>query len=157
MSSSSSQTLGALFTPRKVNLFFYSGLQLIGQGNAHQGEQPTLVSSDSKLLLFSHLVVFDSLRCHGLQHARPPCPLPSPRVCPSSCPLQHDHPAISSSDTLFSFCLQFFLAFEANIISHTDTPIITSHQISGHLMPSHMDTKINHHTLLNKNIWFIKK
>ena len=40
---------------------------------------------------------------------RPPCPSPSPRVCPSSCPLhQWRHPAISSSDTLFSFCLQSF-------------------------------------------------
>ena len=42
---------------------------------------------------------------------RPPCPSPSPRVCPSSCPLhQWCHPAISSSDTLFSFCLQSFPA-----------------------------------------------
>ena len=39
------------------------------------------------LSLFSCLVVSDSLRPHGLQHARPPCPSPSPRVCPSSCPL----------------------------------------------------------------------
>ena len=29
----------------------------------------------------------DSLRCHGLQHARPPCPSPTPRVYPNSCPL----------------------------------------------------------------------
>ena len=27
----------------------------------------------------------DSLRPHGLQHARPPCPSPAPRVCPNSC------------------------------------------------------------------------
>ena len=33
------------------------------------------------LLLFSHSVVSDSLRPHGLQHARLPCPLLSPRVC----------------------------------------------------------------------------
>ena len=39
------------------------------------------------LLLFSHPVVSDPLWPHGLQYARPPCPLPSPRVCPSSCPL----------------------------------------------------------------------
>ena len=45
-----------------------------------------------------------------MQHARPPCPLPSPRVCPNSCPLnQLCHPAISSSVTLF-FCLQSFPA-----------------------------------------------
>ena len=50
------------------------------------------------LLLFSCQIMSDSLRPHGLQHARPPCPSPSPRVCPSSCPLnQWCHPATSSS------------------------------------------------------------
>ena len=38
-------------------------------------------------LLFSCSVVSDSLRPHGLQHARIPCPPPSPRVCSDSCPL----------------------------------------------------------------------
>ena len=48
-------------------------------------------------LLFSHPVGSDSLQPHGLQHVRPPWPSPSPRVCPSSCPLhQWCHPAISS-------------------------------------------------------------
>ena len=46
----------------------------------------------------------------NLQHSRLPCPSPSPRVFPSSCPLnQWRHPTISSSVTLFSFCLQSFL------------------------------------------------
>ena len=45
------------------------------------------------------------LRPHGLQHARPPCPSPSPEVCPSSCPLHGwCHPTISFLDALFSFC-----------------------------------------------------
>ena len=35
------------------------------------------------LLLFSHPVIAGSLQPHGLQHSRPPCPSPSPRVCPS--------------------------------------------------------------------------
>ena len=35
--------------------------------------------------LFSHPAMSDSLRPHGLQHARPLCPSPSPKVCPSSC------------------------------------------------------------------------
>ena len=49
----------------------------------------------------------NSLRPHGLQHARPPCPSSSPRVCPSSCSLHWwCHQAISSSDTLFCFCHQ---------------------------------------------------
>ena len=60
-------------------------------------------------LLFSHPVVSNSLRPHGLKHARPPCPSPSPEVCPSSCPSYWwCPPAISSSDALFSFCPQSF-------------------------------------------------
>ena len=48
---------------------------------------------------------------HGLQHARLPCPLPSPRVCLNSCPLrQWNHPTTSSSVIPFSFCLQSFPA-----------------------------------------------
>ena len=52
---------------------------------------------------FSHPVTSDSLQPRELQHSRPPCPSPSPRVYPSSCSLhQWCHPAISSSDALFS-------------------------------------------------------
>ena len=59
------------------------------------------------MLLFSLPVMSNSLRPHGLQHARPPYPSPSPKVCPSSCLLSWwCHPAISSSDALFSFCPQ---------------------------------------------------
>ena len=48
---------------------------------------------------------------HGLQHARLPCPSPTPRACPNSCPLsQWCHPPISSSVILFSSCLQSFPA-----------------------------------------------
>ena len=47
---------------------------------------------------FSHSVVSDSLWPHGLQHARPPCPSPTPGVYSNSCPfLWWCHPAISSS------------------------------------------------------------
>ena len=35
---------------------------------------------------FSHSVMFDSFRPHALQHARPPCPSPTPRVHPNLCP-----------------------------------------------------------------------
>ena len=63
-----------------------------------------------ELLLFGCPVMSDSLLPHGLQHARPLCPSPSPIVCPSSCPLHRwCHPAISSSDTLF-FCPHSFPA-----------------------------------------------
>ena len=58
-------------------------------------------------VLFSHSVMSDSLQPNGLQHSRPLCPLPSPRVCPSSCPLHRScHPAISTSDALFSSALK---------------------------------------------------
>ena len=39
------------------------------------------------ILQISHLVMSDSLRPHGLQHTRPPCPWPSPGVYSNSCPL----------------------------------------------------------------------
>ena len=59
---------------------------------------------------FSRSVVSKSLQPHGLQHARPPCPSPTPRVHPNSCPLSWwCHPAISSSVFPFS-CLQSFPA-----------------------------------------------
>ena len=60
---------------------------------------------------FSHSVVSDSLRPHGLQHARLPCPSLTPRVYSNSCPLsQWCHPIISSSVIPFSSRLQFFTA-----------------------------------------------
>ena len=63
------------------------------------------------LLLFSCSVVSDSLRPHGLQHARLPCPSPSPGACSNSCPLsQWCHPKISSSVVPFSSCLHSFPA-----------------------------------------------
>ena len=49
----------------------------------------------------------DSLRPHESQHARPPCPSPTPRVYSNSCPLSRwYHPAISSSVIPFSSCPQ---------------------------------------------------
>ena len=63
------------------------------------------------LLLFSCSVMSNSFWPHGLQHARLPCPSPSPGICPSSCRLNWwCHPSISSSVALFSFCLQSFPA-----------------------------------------------
>ena len=53
----------------------------------------------------------DSLWPHGLQHARPPCPSPTPRVYPNSCPLSRwCHLTISSSVVPFSSHLQSFPA-----------------------------------------------
>ena len=48
-----------------------------------------------------------TLRPHGLQHVRLPCPSPTPRVCSNSCPSnQWCHPTISSSVIPFSSCPQ---------------------------------------------------
>ena len=60
---------------------------------------------------FSHSVVSNSVRPHGLQHARLPCPSPTPRVYLNSGPSsQWCHPTISFSVILFSSCLQSFPA-----------------------------------------------
>ena len=60
---------------------------------------------------FSCSVVSDSLQPHELQHARPPCPSPTPGVYPNPCPLsQWCHPTILSSVVPFSSCPQSFLA-----------------------------------------------
>ena len=67
--------------------------------------------ADSKFtLLFSHLVVSDSLWPQGLQHTRLPCPSQTPGACSDSCPLsQWCHPTISCFVIPFS-CLQSFPA-----------------------------------------------
>ena len=53
----------------------------------------------------------DSLWSRGPQHARPPCPSPTPRFYPNSYPFSWwCHPTISSSVVPFSSCLQFFPA-----------------------------------------------
>ena len=56
---------------------------------------------------FSHSVLSNSLPPHELQHARSPCPSPTLRVHPNSCPLSRwCHPTISSSVVPFSSCHQ---------------------------------------------------
>ena len=60
---------------------------------------------------FSHSVVSDSLWPHEQQHARPPCPSPTPRGHPNPCPFcRWCHPTISSSVVPFSSCPQSFPA-----------------------------------------------
>ena len=60
---------------------------------------------------FSHSVMSDSLRPHEPQHARPPCPSPTPGVHPNLYPLSRwCHPTISSSVIPFSSCPQSFPA-----------------------------------------------
>ena len=57
---------------------------------------------------FNHSVVSNYLQRHGLQHARLPCPLPTPRACSNSCPLSRwCHPTTSSSVVPFSYLQSF--------------------------------------------------
>ena len=63
---------------------------------------------------FSRSVVSDSLQPHELQHARPPCPTPTPGVHSNSRPSSRwCHPAISSSVVPFSSCPQSLPASES--------------------------------------------
>ena len=75
--------------------------------HSHISFWPNLRSS----VQFSHSVMFDSLWPHGMQHARPSCPSPVPRVYSNSCALTWwCHPTISSSVIPFSSHLQSFPA-----------------------------------------------
>ena len=59
------------------------------------------------LFQFSCSALSNSLWPHGLPHARPPCPSPTPRAHSNSCPLSRWwHPTISASVVSFSICLQ---------------------------------------------------
>ena len=60
--------------------FFFKVVVIIVWGNRG-------LASNVPVLQFNHSVMSDSLRPHELQHARPPCPSPTPRVHPNSCPL----------------------------------------------------------------------
>ena len=91
-------------------------LQLVGQesfyrpksgwGGAYIWTQRSQLSQFSSVQ-FSRSVVSDSFRPHELQHARPPCPSPTPGVYWNSCPSSRwCHPAISSSVVPFSSCPQ---------------------------------------------------
>ena len=67
----------------------------------------------------------ESLRPHGLQHNRLPCPSVSPRACSDSCPLsQWCFLTISSSAALFSFCLQSLLT-KVHLIKAMVFPVVT--------------------------------
>ena len=67
----------------------------------------------------SRSVVSNSFWPHESQHARPPCPSPTPGVHPDSCPLSRwCHPAISSSVIPFSSCPQSLPASESFPLDH---------------------------------------
>ena len=89
-------------SPRLVLLYF----QIINFKSIPRKKSKLLSSVQS-----SCSVVSNSLRLHELQHAGPPCPLPSPRVHPNTCPSSRwCHPTISPSVVCFSSCPQSFPA-----------------------------------------------
>ena len=73
-------------------------------------QQNSRKTSQFSWVKFSRSIVSDSLRPHESQHAKPPCPSPTPGVysvsCPSSPSSRWCHPAISSAVFPFSSCLQ---------------------------------------------------
>ena len=70
------------------------------------------------LVVVSHSAMFNSLWPHGLQHARLPCPSPTPRACSNSCASSwRCHPTISSSVIPFSSYLQSFPASGSFLMS----------------------------------------
>ena len=70
-----------------------------------------IIDHKANIHQFSCSVMSDSLQPHGLQHARLPCPSPTPRVYSNSWPLSWwCHPTIPSSVISFSSCLQSFPA-----------------------------------------------
>ena len=73
--------------------------------------------ADFSSVQFSRSVVSDSLRPHGLQHARLPCPSPTPGAYSNSCPSGWwCHPAISSSVIPFFSCRRLFPALQISWI-----------------------------------------
>ena len=88
-------------------------LQTAGLQNHKRRNKSMLILAASSVQ-FSHSVMSDSLRPHGLQYTRLPCPSPTPRAYSNSCPLSRQcHPTISSSVIPFSSCLQSFPASES--------------------------------------------
>ena len=74
---------------------------------------------------FSHSVVSDSLQPRGLQHTRPPCPSPTPRVYSDSClSSRWYHPTISFSVVPFSSHLQSFPASRSLQMSQLFTKVL---------------------------------
>ena len=112
-----------VFTLQKITLKFYNSLSI----SSELSSQPSWFWSSSSMtwackgpvdyfssFRFSRSVVSDSLRPHESQHARPPCPSPTPGVHSDSWPSsQWCHPVISSSVIPFSSCPQSLPASES--------------------------------------------
>ena len=98
---------------RIFHLFHTESLYLLNS-NSVTPHTSLPAASQFSSVPFSCSVVSNSLRPHGLQHARPPCPSPTPRVYSKSCPLSRwCHPTISTSVVPFSSCIPSFPASES--------------------------------------------
>ena len=88
-------------------LFLCPSMHLKKKKNLLTNLELSKILSNFSSVQFSRLVVSDSLRPHELQHARPPCPTPTPGIHSNSRPSSWwCHPAISSSAVPLSSCPQ---------------------------------------------------
>ena len=103
----------------------------VSRGYLHLRQDSILVCQ------FSHSLVSDSFWPHGLQHARLPCPSPTPGAYSNSCPSSWwYHPTISSSVIPFSSCLQIspsIRVFSSESVLHIMWPKYWSFSVSIHL------------------------
>ena len=100
---------------RQRSIFFVSMFSLLSIGRKVVAQEMDLADTNACVFYgftyfqFSSVVAQSCLtvRPHGQQHARPPCPSATPGVYPNSCPLsQWCHPTVSSSVAPFSCCPQ---------------------------------------------------
>ena len=85
----------------------WPGISIVVSSLDQRWKQHLFIKLETLSVQFSRSVVSDSLRPHESQHARPPCPSPTPGVHSDSHPSsQWCHPAISSSVVPFSSCPQ---------------------------------------------------
>ena len=96
-----------------------------GRQKKQEENHNTTVTKNPHSVQFSHSVVSDTLWPHGLQHARPPCPSPTPRVYSNSCPSSSD--AIQTSHPLLSPSL---LAFNLSQHRSLSKWVSSSHQVA---------------------------
>ena len=99
--------------------------------NLFAGQEATVRTEHGTTDQISRSVVSDSLQPHEWQHARPPCPSPTPGVHSDSCPSsQWCHPAISSSVVPFSSCPQSLPASESFPMSQWNNRLVPNRKRS---------------------------
>ena len=104
------------------------------------------------LLLFSHSVLSYTLWPHGLQHARLPCPSPSPGACSNSCPLSQ-----WCQPTIWSSVIPFSSAFKLSQHQSLFQWVGSSHQVAKvlQLRPQHISPSNEYSGLISFRMdWF---